>query len=121
MSRLPVGSPIPSQQVGKVIESKDKDFPVGTIVLSRRGWCDYAKLNPKEEQQKAAKNPLSGIEKALDIGELSSSLLVGACGMPGVTAYWGFLDLCDVGGLCAFKAYLISILTKIKLYYKSWP
>ena len=114
MSRLPVGSPIPSQQVAKVIESKDKDFPVGTIVLSRRGWCDYAKLNPKEEQQRSAKNPLSGVERALDIGELSPSLLVGACGMPGVTAYWGFLDICKVGILQALKQYLISIFTRKK-------
>ena len=28
------------------------------------------------------------------IGNLSSSLLLGACGMPGNTAYFGFLELC---------------------------
>jgi prostaglandin reductase 1 len=94
MNSLPVGSPIPSQQVAKVIESKDVDFPVGTLLLSRNGWCDYAKLNPKA----VLASPLGfrGIEKAPDIGELSPSLLVGACGMPGVTAYWGLLDLCKV-------------------------
>ena len=94
MAGLPVGSPIPSKQVAKVVESKDVDFPVGTLLLTNSGWCDYAKLNPKE----VLADPLGfrGIERAPDIGELSPSLLVGACGMPGVTAYWGLLDLCKV-------------------------
>ena len=94
MSALPVGSPIPASQVARVIESKDVDFPVGTLVSCRIGWCDYGKFNPK----KIAGDPLGfrGVEKAADIGELSPSLLLGVCGMPGVTAYWGLLDLCKV-------------------------
>ena len=31
---------------------------------------------------------------APDIGSLSPSLLLGACGMPGCTAYFGFLGIC---------------------------
>ena len=92
MRRLPVGSIIPSQQVGRVIESKDVDYPVGTILLSRCGWCDYARLNPKSTNTGSSRT----IEKAPDIGGLSPSFLIGACGMPGVTAYWGFLDVCKV-------------------------
>ena len=92
MRRLAVGAMIPSQQVGKVIESKDIDYPVGTIVLSRCGWCDYARLNPKS----ASTEFVSAIDKAPDIGGLSPSFLIGACGMPGVTAYWGLLDVCKV-------------------------
>ena len=91
---LPVGAPIPSQQVAKVIESRDEDYPVGTILLSRRGWCDHAKLHPKNTN--ADVTGMQEIQKALDIGDLSPSLLVGACGMPGVTAYWGLLDICKV-------------------------
>ena len=91
---LPVGAPIPSQQVAKVVESRDEDYPVGTILLSRRGWCDYAKLHPKNTN--ADVTGMQEIQKALDIGDLSPSLLVGACGMPGVTAYWGLLDICKV-------------------------
>ena len=94
MSRLPVGSPIPSQQVAKVIESRDKEFPVGTILLNRRGWCDHAKIHPKKTHKDIT--GMKELHKAHDIGELSPSLLVGACGMPGVTAYWGLLDLCKV-------------------------
>ena len=95
MSGLPVGYPIPSQQVAKVVESRDKEFPVGTTVLSRRGWCDYAKIRPKKEKEGAGQL-FPEVEKALDIGDLSPSLLVGTCGMPGVTAYWGLLDGCKV-------------------------
>ena len=91
MRRLPVGSIIPSQQVCKVVESKDVDYPIGTILLTRNGWCDYARINPKS----SSAGPRS-IEIAPNIGDLSPSLLVGACGMPGVTAYWGFLDICKV-------------------------
>jgi len=89
MRRLPVGSVIPSQQVCKVVESKDVDYPIGTILLTRNGWCDYARINPKTSNT----GPRS-VEIASNIGNLSLSLLVGACGMPGVTAYWGFLDIC---------------------------
>ena len=89
MRSLPVGAIIPSQQVCKVVESKDVDFPVGTILLTRCGWSDYAKINPK------SLNPGS-VEIAPNIGDLPASLLVGACGMPGVTAYWGLLDVCKV-------------------------
>ena len=32
--------------------------------------------------------------EAPDIGSLSPSLLLGACGMPGCTAYFGFLGIC---------------------------
>ena len=109
MRRLPVGSIIPSQQVCKVVESKDVDFPVGTILLTRNGWCDYARINPKGLIQ-VSTGPRS-IEIAPNIGDLSPSLLVGACGMPGVTAYWGFLDICKVH-LCeilGFRELLIFV------------
>ena len=102
-ARLPIGSIIPSQQVGKVIESKDDDYPVGTILLSRCGWCDYARFNPKSINAGASIDGRSKtIEKPPEIGELSPSFLLGACGMPGVTAYWGFLDICKVPIVAAY-------------------
>ena len=33
--------------------------------------------------------------KAPDIGKLSPSLLLGACGMPGNTAYYGLMEICQ--------------------------
>ena len=98
MAALPVGSQIPSGQVAKVIESKNKGFAVGTVILSRLGWCDYAKINPSVE-----KAGYGGIEIAPNIGALSPSLLLGVCGMPGVTAYWGLTDLCKVACVCLIE------------------
>ena len=34
------------------------------------------------------------IQKAASLQGLSTSQLMGACGMPGCTAYFGFLELC---------------------------
>ena len=92
MKELPVGFSIPSRQVAKVIQSKDKDFPVGSLVLTTKGWCDYAKMNPKEV---LAKDP-TGIRIPRDLSPLSPSHLLGACGMPGVSAYFGLLEGCKV-------------------------
>ena len=43
----------------------------------------------------AQKGGLPAIVLAPDIGDLSPSLLLGACGMPGNTAYFGLLELCQ--------------------------
>ena len=41
-------------------------------------------------------NTLGGVMPAPDLGPgLSKSVLLGACGMPGNTAYFGLLELCD--------------------------
>lgn len=81
-----------SYQVGVVEESKDAEYPVGTKVVSHRGWCDYYVFNPKELLNKTRQDR---IYKLPDLQGLSDSLGVGAVGMPGVTAYFGFLDLCQ--------------------------
>ena len=41
-------------------------------------------------------NTLGGVMPAPDLGPgLSKSVLLGACGMPGNTAYFGLLELCQ--------------------------
>jgi NADPH-dependent curcumin reductase CurA len=62
---------------------------LGTIILSSAGWIKVGILNPKEINGKAP----NSIKKAPEIGG-HLSLLLGACGMPGNTAYFGLLDLC---------------------------
>ena len=39
--------------------------------------------------------PDGRITPAPDLGKLSKSLLLGSCGMPGNTAYFGLLELCQ--------------------------
>merc|ERR1712106_879343 len=38
---------------------------------------------------------LGGVKKAVDMGNLSKSILLGVCGMPGNTAYFGLTEICE--------------------------
>ena len=31
-----------------MLESKDKQYPVGSIMVSHQGWCDRGKINPSK-------------------------------------------------------------------------
>lgn len=66
--------------VGKVIESKHRQFSVGDIVEGRLGWSDYSVSNGK------------GIRK-VDPSLAPISTALGVAGMPGLTAYFGLLDI----------------------------
>lgn len=66
--------------VGKVIESKHSQFSVGDIVEGRLGWSDYSVSNGK------------GIRK-VDPNLAPISTALGVAGMPGLTAYFGLLDI----------------------------
>ncbi|XP_059048576.1 prostaglandin reductase 1-like [Achroia grisella] len=77
-----------SFQVGVVQESKNPDFPIGTRVVTHKGWRNYTVIYPKEA------SPEDTIYKLPDLRGLSNSLGVGAVGMPGATAYFGFLEIC---------------------------
>ena len=37
--------------VAKVVESRDKDFPVGTRIISMLGWVKKGKVNLKKNKQ----------------------------------------------------------------------
>ncbi|XP_047024309.1 prostaglandin reductase 1-like [Helicoverpa zea] len=80
-------------QVGLVIESKASKYPVGTRVLSHKGWCDYAIIDTN--------NPYSDSDifpefyKIPDLTGFPNSLAIGAVGMPGASGYLGFLDVCQ--------------------------
>ena len=68
--------------VGRIIESRTPAFSVGEIVEGRLGWQEYAVSDGRD---------LRRVDPAL--GPLSTSL--GILGMPGMTAYFGFLDVCE--------------------------
>ncbi|KAL0849966.1 hypothetical protein ABMA28_011885 [Loxostege sticticalis] len=107
-----------SFQVAVVTETKHPDYPVGTRIVSHKGWRDYSILNPnvtpKELNDKFYKLP--------DLQGLSPSLGVGAVGMPGASAYLGFLDLCKpkpgetvvVTGAAGAVGSLVGQIAKIK-------
>jgi len=97
-----------------VEESKHPGYPKGSRAIVYAGWVERGKFNPSQ-------SPSTYI--APDIGStLSPSLLVGACGMPGLTAYFGFLELCQpkegetvvVSGAAGAVGSLVGQIAKLK-------
>lgn len=72
-------------QVAKIIESKNSAFPVGGYYVANSGWRTHFISNGKELRPLPAEWPES----------LPRSLALGAVGMPGLTAYFGLLEICN--------------------------
>nr|XP_033338472.1 prostaglandin reductase 1-like [Megalopta genalis] len=90
--RYPTGITMIGTQVAKILESKNSEYPVGKRVVGYFGWRTHTIVNPKNFSDTDMLN-----QKPLllpDIGNLSPSLCLGALGMPGNTAYFGFIDIC---------------------------
>jgi leukotriene B4 12-hydroxydehydrogenase/15-oxo-prostaglandin 13-reductase len=68
--------------VGRVVESKSPKFQKGDIAVGVLGWQEYA-VAPGEQLQK------------FDASLAPVSTALGVLGMPGLTAYFGLLDLCE--------------------------
>lgn len=66
---------------GRVIESRHDNFKAGDIVVGNLGWQEYAVEDAKE---------LRKVDP--QIAPVSTAL--GVLGMPGLTAYFGLLDIC---------------------------
>lgn len=66
--------------VGEIIESKSNSFVKGDFVVGNLGWQDYSIVEGKEVRKI---NP--------EIAPISTAL--GVLGMPGLTAYFGLLDI----------------------------
>jgi NADPH-dependent curcumin reductase CurA len=66
--------------VGEVVESKSNNFVEGNFVAGNLGWQDYSIADEKEVRKI---NP--------EIAPVSTAL--GVLGMPGLTAYFGLLDI----------------------------
>jgi prostaglandin reductase 1 len=71
-----------------VTESKNENYPVGTVIFGNLGWRSHTVVCPAKFSNKYDLYPLP------EFGSLAHSLAVGALGMPGNSAYYGFLDLC---------------------------
>ena len=77
-----IGGVMTGGVVGRVVESRTPDIAVGDIVDGSLGWQEYAVARP------------SSLRK-VDPGLAPISTAVGVLGMPGMTAYFGFLDVCE--------------------------
>merc|ERR1712013_212547 len=77
--------------VGVVEQSKNPEFPVGCTIVHTAGWVERGVVNPDKMGKASPSGKLGGVKKAVEMGNLSKSLLLGACGMPGNTAYFGLV------------------------------
>ena len=77
-----IGGVMTGGVVGRVVESRTPDLAVGDIVDGSLGWQEYAVSRP-------------GALRKVDPDLAPISTAVGVLGMPGMTAYFGFLDVCE--------------------------
>lgn len=95
--------------VGKVVSSNNPNFPEGDIVEGPFGWQEYAISNGQ------------GARK-IDPNLAPISTALGVLGMPGLTAYFGLLDICNpqpgetvvVSGAAGAVGSLVGQIAKIK-------
>jgi NADPH:quinone reductase len=104
-----IGQVMVGGTVGKVIQSTNSQFQVGDVLLGYWGWQEYAVSDGK------------GLRK-LDASLAPVSTALGVLGMPGMTAYFGLLDICDpkpgetvvVSGAAGAVGSLVGQIAKIK-------
>ncbi len=95
--------------VGEVIESRNSAFVAGQIVVGFWGWQEFAVSDG------------SGL-RPLDPNLAPPSTALGVLGMPGMTAYFGFLEICQpkageivvVSGAAGAVGSLVGQVAKIK-------
>ncbi len=76
-----VDEPIKGAIVAKVIESKSKSVLAGDIVTGMLPWATYA-IEKVENLRK------------IDIQKVPPGYYLGVLGMPGITAYFGMMEIC---------------------------
>ncbi|RZB38986.1 prostaglandin reductase 1 [Asbolus verrucosus] len=88
--QLPLGSTFIGSQVAKVIESKNSSFPVGQYIVGNSfGWRTHTISDGKPTQAGQLTAWLIPDPEGLPL-----SYSLGVLGMPGNTAYFGFLEIC---------------------------
>jgi len=108
--------------VAIVEESTHPDFPKGCTIVTSTGWVERGVASPEKMAKASPSGKLGGIHRAPELGSLSKSLLLGACGMPGNTAFFGLTEICRpvkgetvvVSGAAGAVGSLVGQIAKIK-------
>ncbi|KAM8962168.1 prostaglandin reductase 1-like [Pelodytes ibericus] len=79
------GDVMMGSQVARVVESKNPAFPVGVYCAANAGWTTHFISDGKGVHALPSSWPEN----------LPKSLALGAAGMPGCTAYFGLLEICN--------------------------
>ena len=88
----PIGSVQVSGLVGRVIESKNPNIPVDTIVTGRMAWKRYILANGTEPRFSIVQK---STEKNTICDKIGFSTAIGVLGMPSQTAYYGILSVAN--------------------------
>lgn len=102
--------PLSGDVIGTVVESRSPDFKPGELVCGRLDWANYT-LAKAKDLRKIDSTQTDSITAAL-----------GVLGMPGMTAYFGFLDIGNpktgetvvVSGAAGAVGSLVGQIAKIK-------
>jgi len=104
-----IGQVMVGGTVGKVVQSRNPKFRVGDIVTGYWGWQEFAVSDGE------------GV-RTLDPALAPPSTALGVLGMPGMTAYFGFLEICQpkpgetvvVSGAAGAVGSLVGQIARIK-------
>ncbi|SNR93099.1 NADP-dependent oxidoreductase [Hymenobacter mucosus] len=104
-----VGQPIAGGVVAEVVESQLDTLPIGSLVVGNLPWQQYILSDGKGLQQ-------------IPADQAPPSYYLGLLGMPGLTAYFGLLDICQpkpgetvvVSGAAGAVGLVVGQLAKIK-------
>jgi NADPH-dependent curcumin reductase len=80
----PLGEVMGGGTVGEVLESRSERFKVGDKVVGMGGWQEYSVVDTK-----------NGMLRKVDTTHVPLSYYLGAVGMPGVTAWYGLVRICE--------------------------
>jgi len=83
------------QQLARVVETKNGSYPLGSRYLCDFGWRNLYVVNP-DKVDVANFDGKPPIIPAPDCQGLPESLLLGALGMPGATAYFGLMNVLEI-------------------------
>lgn len=75
-----LGKVMTGEIAGKVVQSRHPDFKTGDAVAGRLGWQEYAVADGREVRK-------------VDTASAPLSTALGVLGMPGLTAYFGLLEI----------------------------
>ncbi|MGV8996519.1 MAG: NADP-dependent oxidoreductase [Parvibaculaceae bacterium] len=81
---LPIGDTVDSAMIGIVEASNNEKFKVGDRVTGGFGWVSHAVSNGRGVQV---------LDPAIYHGNLRPTAAIGVLGIPGLTSYFGLLDL----------------------------
>ena len=79
----PLGEVMIGGTAGEVVESRSAKFQVGDKVVGMGGWQQYSVVNAEQP----------GALRKINTANVALSHYLGAVGMPGVTAYYGLVNI----------------------------